>query len=134
MNLFHGRAHQGEVNLQGIRIASPEHASAQNAKAFAYVRPHDIDVQPYTPQAALGEGKDKGFIAKLDRVIVIGPIARLELIPKSDSRPAGGPLVETLIEAQLPAQQFRELGLQEGDSVLLTPRKARVFVDAGVGI
>jgi sulfate transport system ATP-binding protein len=134
VNLFHGRAHQGEVNLQGIRIASPEHASAQNAKAFAYVRPHDIDVQPYTPQAALGEGKDKSIIAKLDRVIVIGPIARLELIPKDGSRPAGGPMLETLIEAQLPAQQFRELGLQEGDSVLLTPRKARVFVHAGVGI
>ena len=130
VNLFHGRAHEGEVNVEGIRIASPEHASAQNAKAFAYVRPHDIDVQPYTAQAALGEG----IIAKLDRAIVIGPIARLELIPKDDSRPAGGPLVETLIEAQLPAQQYRELGLREGDTVVLTPRKARVFVDAGDGI
>ncbi len=134
VNLFHGRAHEGEVNVEGIRIASPEHASAQNAKAFAYVRPHDIDVQPYTPQTATGEGKNEGIIAKLDRAIVIGPIARLELIPKDDSRPAGGPLVETLIEAQMPAQQFRELGLQEGDTVVLTPRKARVFVDAGIGI
>ena len=134
VNLFHGRAHEGEVNVEGIRIASPEHAGAQNAKAFAYVRPHDIDVQLYTPQAALGEGKGEGIIAKLDRAIVIGPIARLELIPKDDTRPAGGPLVETLIEAQLPAQQFRELGLREGDTVVLTPRKARVFVDAGEGI
>ena len=130
VNLFHGRAHEGEVNVEGIRIASPEHASAQNAKAFAYVRPHDIDVQPHTPQAALGEG----IIAKLDRAIVIGPIARLELIPKDDTRPSGGPLVETLIEAQMPAQQFRELGLKEGDIVVLTPRRARVFVDAGDGI
>ena len=36
-----------------------------------------------------------------------------------------------IIEAQLPAQEFRELGLQEGETVVLTPRKARVFVDAG---
>ena len=79
---------------------------------------------------AVGEG----IIAKLDRAIVIGPIARLELIPKDDSRPAGGPLVDTLIEAQLPAQQFRELSLREGDTVVLTARKARVFVDAGEGI
>ena len=134
VNLFHGRAHEGEVNVEGVRIASPEHANAQNAKAFAYVRPHDIDVQPYTAQAALGEGKGEGIIAKLERAIVIGPIARLELIPKDDTRPAGGPLVETLIEAQLPAQQFRELGLREGDTVVLTLRKARVFVDAGEGI
>jgi sulfate transport system ATP-binding protein len=130
VNLFHGRAHEGQVQLDGVRIASPEHASAQNAKAFAYVRPHDIDVHPYKPQTSAGEG----IIAKLDRAIVIGPIARLELIPKDDSRPAGGPLVDTLIEAQLPAQQFRELGLREGDTVVLTPRKARVFVDAGEGI
>jgi sulfate transport system ATP-binding protein len=134
VNLFHGRAHEGEVNVEGIRIASPEHANAQNAKAMAYVRPHDIDVQPYTAQSAGGEGKAIGIIATLDRAIVIGPIARLELIPKDDGRPAGGPLVETLIEAQLPAQQFRELGLKEGDTVVLTPRKARVFVDAGEGI
>jgi sulfate/thiosulfate transport system ATP-binding protein len=134
VNLFHGRAHEGEVNVEGIRIASPEHASAQNAKAFAYVRPHDIDVQLYKQQAAADQGNGDGIIAKLDRAIVIGPIARLELIPNDDSRPAGGPLVDSLIEAQLPAQQFRELGLKEGDTVVLTPRKARVFVDAGEGI
>ena len=126
VNLFHGRAHEGEVHVEGIRITSPEHASTQNAKAFAYVRPHDIDVQRYVSHSAVGEG----ILAKLDRAIVIGPLARLELIPNDDSRTAGGPLVETLIEAQLPAQQFRELGLKEGDTVVLTPRKARVFVEA----
>ena len=134
VNLFHGRAHEGEVNVEGIRIAAPEHASAQNAKAFAYVRPHDIDVQPYTPQTARDKGKNEGIVAKLDRAIVIGPIARLELIPEDGSKSAGGPLVETLIEAQMPAQKYRELGLREGDIVLLTPRNARVFVDAGEGI
>jgi sulfate transport system ATP-binding protein len=132
VNLFHGRAHEGEVSVEGVRIASPEHASVQNAKAFAYVRPHDIDVQPYTAQAASNKGE--GIIATLDRAIVIGPIARLELIPKDVSRPAGGPLVESLIEVQLSAQQFRELGFKEGDTVLLTPRKARVFVEAGDGV
>ncbi len=130
VNLFHGRAHEGEVHLEGIRIASPEHAGVHDAKAFAYVRPHDIDVKPYTPQTAAGYG----IAAKLDRAIVIGPIARLELIPKDDSKPAVGTRIETLIEAQMTAQQFREMGLQEGDTVVLTPRKARVFVDAGEGI
>ena len=138
VNLFHGRAHEGQVQLEGLRLASPEHASAQNARAFAYVRPHDIDVQPYTAQTATGEGKHEGMIAKLDRAIVIGPIARLELMPIDDSRPTASPLanprVDTLIEAQLPAQQFRALGLREGDTVVVTPRKARVFVEVGEGI
>ena len=44
MNLFHGRAHEGLVHLEGMQIDSPEHQAAQNAKAFAYVRPHDLDV------------------------------------------------------------------------------------------
>src|SRR5438132_408714 len=45
VNLFHGRAHEGEVHLEGMQLDSPEHADAQNAKAMAYVRPHDIEVE-----------------------------------------------------------------------------------------
>ena len=127
VNLFHGRAHEGEVQLEGVRINAPEHASAQDAKAFAYVRPHDIDVQRYTPGA-------QGIVAELVRAIVIGPIARLELVPKENSKLIGGESIDPIIEAQMPAQQFRELGLKEGETVVLTPRKARVFVEAGQGI
>src|SRR5438445_2518691 len=38
VNMFHGRAHEGEVLLDGLQIESPEHAGAQTAKARAYVR------------------------------------------------------------------------------------------------
>jgi len=30
-------------NHHGVRLASPEHQDAQDAKAFACVRPHDLD-------------------------------------------------------------------------------------------
>ncbi len=122
VNLFHGRAHEGEIQLEGVRIDAPEHASAQDAKAFAYVRPHDIEVQRYTPGA-------QGIVAELTRAIVIGPIARLELMPKDDPKLIGGESIDPIIEAQMPAQQFRDLGLQEGETVVLTPRKAKVFVE-----
>lgn len=52
MNLFHGRAHEGLVHLDGMQLDSPEHQAAQNAKAFAYVRPHDLDVERYSPARA----------------------------------------------------------------------------------
>ena len=52
--------------------------------------------------------------------------ARLELTRVE----AAGPGDTDTIEAQLPAQQFRELGLTEGETVLLNLRKARVFVQA----
>ncbi|MEO7399229.1 MAG: sulfate ABC transporter ATP-binding protein [Polaromonas sp.] len=127
VNLFHGRAHEGEVHLEGMKLDSPEHSGAQNAKAFAYVRPHDLDVQRYSPGA-------EGIVAKLDRAIVIGPIARLELLPVENDQQTKNPAADTLIEAQMPAQKFRDLGFKEGETLVVTPRKARVFVDAGDGI
>ena len=122
VNLFHGRAHEGQVQLEGVRIDSPEHAGAQDAKAFAYVRPHDLQVQRYVPGAT-------GIVATLERAIVIGPIARLELIPVDGYQQSAAPSGDPLIEAQMPAQQFRDMGLKEGDTLVLTPRKARVFID-----
>ena len=127
VNLFHGRAHEGELHLDGMRLDSPEHAGAQDAKAFAYVRPHDFDVRRYTPGAA-------GMAARLSRAIVIGPIARLELTPAEDQKQTGNQAADTLIEVQIPAQQYKEMGLREGDMLVVTPRNVRVFVDAGEGI
>jgi sulfate transport system ATP-binding protein len=124
VNLFHGRAHEGQVHLQGLRLASPEHADARNARACAYVRPHDLDVQRpgCTPPA-------DGLLAQLSRAVVVGPIARLELIPCAG--PQGcGENPDSIIEAQIPAQQFREMGFREGETLLVTPRRARVFVEA----
>jgi len=126
VNLFHGRAHEGEVLIgadkHGVRLASPEHQDAQHAKAFAYVRPHDLEVQRYSA----GSGSASGIVAKLDRAIVVGPIARLEFTREAGSHADDN----AIIEAQIPAQQFRELALRDGETVLLTPRHARVFVDA----
>jgi sulfate/thiosulfate transport system ATP-binding protein len=128
VNLFHGRAHEGEMRIgegsDGLRLASPEHAGAQDAKAFAYVRPHDLEVQRYVAGSA-----QTGIAAKLVRAIVVGPVARLELLPQ-DRDAAGG---NDLIEAHLGAQEWRALDLKEGEVVALTPRKARVFIH-GEGI
>ncbi len=125
VNLFHGRAHEGEMLIgadqHGVRLATPEHQDAQDAKAFAYVRPHDLDVQRYTAGA---NDAGRGIVAKLTRAIVVGPIARLELLPL-DAATGNG----EIIEAQIPAQEFHALGLQADETLLLTPRKARVFVD-----
>jgi len=106
----------------GLRLATPEHGDVQDAKAFAYVRPHDLDVQRYTA-GANGAEPARGIVAKLTRAIVVGPIARLELLPLDSSTGNG-----EVIEAQIPAQQFHELDLKSDEALLLTPRKARVFV------
>ena len=127
VNLFHGRAHEGEMLIgedqHGLRLASPEHSDVQDSKAFAYVRPHDLDVQRYVVGLSAAD-QPRGIVAKLTRAMVIGPIARLELLPLDASASGSG----DIIEAQIPAQHYRELDFKEGDTLVLTPRKARVFV------
>ena len=121
VNLFHGRAHQGEMHIavddQTVRLASPEHSQAQDAKAFAYVRPHDLDVRRF-------QAGDKGIVAQLLRTVVVGPIARLELVAAEGDSPSEEPI----IEAQIPASQYHDEGFKTGETLLLTPRKARVFM------
>ena len=130
VNLFHGRAHEGQVHLEGLQIDSPEHAGAQNAKASAYVRPHDFEVERHVPGAGIdAQGRPRGIVAQLSRAIVVGPIARLELIPSEDHQTAENRTQDTIIEAQIPAQQYRDLGFREGELLVVTPRRARVFVE-----
>jgi sulfate/thiosulfate transport system ATP-binding protein len=120
VNLFHGRAHEGELHLEGMKLQAPEHADARDAQAYAYVRPHDLEVQRYSAEGS-------GRVVQLQRAIVVGPIARLELQPQDSTD-------ETPIEAQITAERFRELGLQEGDTLRVSPRKARVFLHSVGGL
>ena len=122
VNLFHGRAHQGQMLIGGdsaVSLNSPEHQNVQDSKAFAYVRPHDIEVKRYSTG-------DAGIKAKLTRAIVVGPIARLEFEPIDHHDFAK----DTVIEAQLSSHLFAEQAYKEGDTLVLTPRKARIFVES----
>jgi len=125
VNLFHGRADQGQVRFEGVSIDAPEHHAASDAPAFAYVRPHDLEVRPY--DAATAGASHGGIVARLDRAIVVGPTARLELVA-TDPQGTADARTPDIIEAQMPAEQYRALGLAEGQTVLVTPRRARVFV------
>ena len=135
VNLFKGRASDGRVYLEeGMQLDSADAHGAHDAQAFAYVRPHDLEVERYSPGQNLdGHGRPSGIVVQLSRAIVVGPIARLELIP-AESTPSTGGGEENLIEAQIPAQQFHEMGLREGETLVVTPRRAKVFLDEAAGI
>src|SRR5690606_22966036 len=127
VNLFHGRAHDGALLLDGsstgFKIDTPEQGKGQDVKAYAYVRPHDFEVQRWASGA-------EGIPARISRAIVVGPIARLELEPEEDT----SGVKQGVIEVQLPAAQYRELGLKEGELLAVTPRKARVFVEGSADL
>jgi sulfate transport system ATP-binding protein len=55
----------------------------------------------------------------------IGPLAQLDL-ERSDNA--------ELIEAVIPNQRFSQLGLKEGETQLVRPRRLQVSVDHGASI
>ena len=121
VNLFQGQSRQGQVrlgqDLLEVGLSAPAQPESDGQPAWAYVRPHDIEVHPHRP----GNG---GLVARLDRAIVIGPLARLELAPQV----ACGLADDAVIEAQISAQAFAQQGLKEGELYQVRPRRAQVFV------
>jgi len=76
------------------------------------LRPHELEVQRLLP----GADTTGAVVATLRRALVLDPVVRLELECTS-----GG---HDLIEARLGTAQFQALGLREGDTVLVSPRRA----------
>ncbi len=112
VNQFHGHAHAGMVNADGLSLSAPQYSDAEHAKATAYVRPHEFDIQRYS------DG-DIGMVATFDRAYLSGPSAYLELLRKDHARP---------IEVELPAEVFRQLNLKAGEALVVKPRNAQVFL------
>ncbi|MFP5392245.1 MAG: sulfate/molybdate ABC transporter ATP-binding protein [Gammaproteobacteria bacterium] len=118
VNLFHGRVHEGVLASGDASFAVPDHAAVQNKDGIAYVRPHDLDIERFTPGA-------EGIVVKLRRAHAIGPLAQLDLERLDSADP---------IEAVIPNERYRSMQLKEGDTLVVKPRRMQVFVDAGAAI
>ena len=118
VNLFHGRVHEGVLASGDVTFNAPQFAGVRDGAGIGYVRPHDLDVERYTPGA-------EGVVATLRRAHAIGPLAQLDLERADNAQ---------LIEAVLPNERFASLGLKEGETLVVRPRRIEVFVDQGEGI
>jgi sulfate transport system ATP-binding protein len=118
VNLFHGRVNEGVLASGDIQLDVPQHAGLRNTEAVGYVRPHDLEVDRYTPGA-------EGIVVKLRRAHAIGPLAQLDLERADNAE---------LIEAVIPNERFGKLALKEGETLVVRPRRMHVFVDEGSGI
>ncbi|MDB5729789.1 MAG: sulfate transporter ATP-binding protein [Noviherbaspirillum sp.] len=113
VNLFHGRVHEGVLESAGLAFDAPEHAGAQDAKGVGFVRPHDIEIERYTADA-------EGIVVKLRRAHAIGPLAQLDL-----ERADNGDLIEAVISNE----RFAQLGLHDGETLIVRPKRVHIFVD-----
>jgi sulfate transport system ATP-binding protein len=118
VNLFHGRVHEGVLASGDATFHAPQYADVQNGEGIAYVRPHDLDVERYVPGG-------EGVAVKLRRAHAIGPLAQLDLERADNAQ---------IIEAVIPNERYRELGLRDGETLLVKPRRMHVFVDQGADI
>jgi len=115
VNLFHGRVQDGVLASGDASFQAPQLAGVRDGAGIGYVRPHDLDVERYTPGAS-------GVVARLRRAHAIGPLAQLDLERADNGQ---------LIEAVLPNERFASLGLKEGETLVVRPRRIEVFVDEG---
>jgi sulfate transport system ATP-binding protein len=118
VNLFHGRVHEGVLASGDVNFTVPDHAAVQDSKGIAYVRPHDLDVERYTPGG-------EGIVVKLRRAHAIGPLAQLDLERADNAE---------MIDAVIPNDRYSQLQIKEGDTLLVRPRRMHVFVDQGASI
>lgn len=113
VNLFHGRVHEGVMATGDARFELSDHADVQDSKGIAYVRPHDLEIERYTPGA-------QGIAVILRRAHAIGPLAQLDL-ERADN--------QEMIEAVMANERFKELHLKEGETLVVRPKRLHVFVN-----
>src|SRR5450830_267491 len=113
VNLFRGRVHEGILDADGVALSSPAHAETRDAFGTAYVRPHEFEVDRYSPGA-------EGIVVKLSRAHAIGPLAQLEL-----EREDNGDVLEVMISTE----RYQYLKLKVGEVLVVKPKRLHVFVD-----
>lgn len=113
VNLFHSRVHEGQAHIGELALEIDAYKETQDSAAFAYVRPHDIDIQTEN------NGKP-AFEATVTYIHSLGSLVRLELQRKDQTE---------IVEAELTREKFLQLALDVGSTVFIHPRNVRVFLD-----
>ena len=113
-NVFQGRLHRGTLDAGGALFAAPGHDAAQDQQGLAFARPHEIDVERYSPGA-------HGIVVQLRRVHAIGPLVQLELERDDNSE---------IVEALLTVEQLAFRQFKVGETLVMRPKQLRVFAQA----
>lgn len=112
VNLFHGRIHQGRINIGSIELDAPGHDNTLDTQAVTFVRPYNIEVER--------EPKGREFIpARILFIRAVGPTVHLELKREDSS---------DLVEVELSKARFQALALKSGELVFVRPKDLKIFI------
>ncbi|WP_024834447.1 sulfate/molybdate ABC transporter ATP-binding protein [Ruminiclostridium josui] len=112
VNLFHGRVHNGKIELGSLTLDSPEHSEAVDRNIISYIRPHDIEI-------SLEQNGNEFVAAEIIFIRAVGPIVNLEM-----KRLDTGEYVEAEISKDL----YKKLLLKERQTVYVKPKDFKVFI------
>ena len=111
VNLFHGRVHNGRLQIGQVELGHAPRHDGSDGPAVAYVRPHDLEISRMPLNGA-------SIAARVLHINSAGSVVRVQLeVPGT----AQG------MEAELTRDRYRELSLSAGEHVHVVLRNARVF-------
>jgi sulfate/thiosulfate transport system ATP-binding protein len=112
VNVFHGRVKNGQVSLGNVQVDAPEDLKGSEEKPTqAFVRPHEVGISRVRE-------KDSELIGTILEVRIMGGQIGLYLTCEGFESP---------IEAEIPREVYRDLGLKRGDQVFISLNCIRVF-------
>jgi len=112
VNVFSGRVQSGKAWVGGMEIEYPEYPHSESREATLYVRPHELDIERYSP----GNGSLR---VSIERLTPGGTVTKVHATAIEFGVP---------IHVDLNAARTAELNLHEGDQVFVCPRRVRVFL------
>jgi sulfate transport system ATP-binding protein len=115
---------QGVVDGRSIRVGAWQLPLSQNGLAdgspvVGYARPYEIEIKP-----ALNGSSGAGLRARVDRVLLFGATARVELTGVGSQDGKGSP---QSYEVEITRDQIEQLALAPGQQVVLLVSDLRVF-------
>ncbi len=125
INVLSGEVKGGRADLGTLAVHAPP-GTGDGASVRAFVRPHDVELQrgpesggaPAAPAPGVSVDGPTVATAQVERLSRVGWTVKIEL-RLSDGQP---------LAVELTKERVAELGLAEGDRVLVNLREAKIFV------
>jgi sulfate transport system ATP-binding protein len=111
--VLRGEIKDGRVDIGAIAVDGPRGAE-DGVRVQAFVRPHDIRIEKATAEPA-----NDVRLAKITRITRIGGQVKITVeLATGES-----------MTVQMPKAELDMLGVEQGDSVMLDMKEAKVFVE-----
>ncbi len=117
VNQLPGRVEGDTLRVGEGAVPLAERSGVHGEEVVAFARPHELDIVP-------DAGSTLGLPASVQRVLVSGAVARVELTAMVGTNGSAEP---ARFEVEITRDQLAQLNLQPGQAVRLTSSRLRVF-------